>query len=315
MTTDTIPTAKTLEALGTEYLAEMLVQICTGDAELARRLVVLATTAAPRLAAREIRRRLDFIGRSRTYIYSDRRDAFIAEIDNQRRAIRELARHDPGEALDLLWELTALADSVILRCDNSDDTVLDAFRAAGHDLAAIAAESKPDRARLADRTFQAICANSFGQYADLIIMLAPALENEGLERLKARVKEMAEESVPIPPDDERTVITYGPAGPVHEDDLLRFDHELLVLRTLEDIADAQGDVDAYIALQGEANRTVPEVAAEIARRLLAAGRIREAWEAINRSIDRNDRPREGWPKTRAEAIEWVGFSKDAAALC
>jgi hypothetical protein len=129
MTTETIPSAKTLEALGTEYLAEMLVQICTGDAELERRLVVLATTAAPRLAAREIRRRLDFIGRSRTYIYSDRRDAFIAEIDNQRRAIRELARHDPGEALDLLWELTALADSVSLRCDNSDDTVLDAFRA------------------------------------------------------------------------------------------------------------------------------------------------------------------------------------------
>jgi hypothetical protein len=75
MTTETIPSAKNLEALGTEYLAEMLVQICTGDAELERRLVVLATTAAPRLAAREIRRRLDFIGRSRTYITSTRTGA------------------------------------------------------------------------------------------------------------------------------------------------------------------------------------------------------------------------------------------------
>ena len=214
----------------------------------------------------EIRRRLDFIGRSRTYIELERRDAFIADIEKQRRAIREqVAKHDPGDALDLLWQLTELAGSVILRCDNRDDTVLDAFRAACHDLAEIAAESGPNRVKLADRTFQAICANSFGQYADLIIMPAPALEHDGLEHLKARVSEMAQRSVPMPLDNERTVIRHGPAGPVYADDLDRFDHDILILRALEDIADAQGDVDAYIALQGGASRTVPAVAAEIAR--------------------------------------------------
>ena len=308
--------AEGLKALGPECLVELLVQISTGDAAIERRLVELASTAAPRQAAREIRRRLDFISRSRSYIHADRRDAFIADIENQRRAIREqVATNDPGEALDLMWQLTALANSVILRCDSKDDTVLDAFRAACHDLAEIAAESRPDREKLADRTFQAICANSFGQYADLIIMLAPALERDGLEHLKARVHEMAQRSVPIPPDSERTVISYGPAGPVYADDLHRFDHELLVLRALEDIADAQGDVDAYIALQGEASRTVPAVAAEIARRLLAVGRTKEAWEAVNMTVDRRIRRSEEWPTTRAEVIEWLGLSREAAALC
>ena len=308
--------AERLEALGAECLAELLVQITTGDAAIERRLLELASAAAPRQAAREVRRRLDFIGRSRTYIDADRRDAFIADIENQRRTIREqVARNDPGEALDLLWQLTALANSVIIRCDNRDDAVLDAFRAACHDLAEIAAESRPDREKLADQTLQAICANSFGQYADLIIMLAPALEHDGLEHLKARVHEMAQRSVPVPPDNERTVISYGPAGPVHADDLDRFDNELLVLRALEDIADAQGDVDAYIALQGEASRTVPAVAAEIARRLLAVGRTKEAWEAVNMTVDRRDRRSEVWPSTRAEVIEWLGSSEEAAASC
>ena len=308
--------AKRLESLGAQCLAEILVQISTGDAAIERRVLELASAAAPKQAAREIRRRLDFIGRSRTYIDSDRRDAFIADIEKQRRAIREqVARNDPGEALDLLWQLTALAGSVILRCDSRDDTVLDAFRAACHDLAEIAAESGPNRVKLADRTFQAICANSFGQYADLIIMLAPALERDGLEHLKARVSEMAQRSVPMPLDNERTVISHGPAGPVYADDLDRFDHDLLVLRALEDIADAQGDVDAYIALQGEASRTVPAVAAEIARRLLAVGRTKEAWEAVNMTVDRRDRRSEVWPSTRAEVIEWLGLSEEAAASC
>jgi hypothetical protein len=308
--------AKRLEPLGAQCLAEILAQISTGDAAIERRVLELASAAAPKQAAREIRRRLDFIGRSRTFIDSDRRGAFIADIENQRRAIREqVAKHDPDDALELLWQLTALADSVILRCDNRDDAVLDAFRAACHDLAEIAAESGPDRERLADRTFQAICANSFGQYADLIIMLAPALERDGLEHLKTRVHEMAQRSVPVPPDNERTVINYGPAGPVYADDLDRFDHDLLTLRALEDIADAQGDVDAYIALQGEASRTVPAVAAEVARRLLAVGRTKEAWEAVNMTEDRRDRRSEVWPSTRAEVIEWLGLSQEAAASC
>ena len=49
---------------------------------------------------------------------------------------------------------------------------------------------------------------------------------------------------------------------------------------LTEIADMQGDVDAFIAQYEEKTRKVPKIAAEIARRLLSAGRVEEAWQAI-----------------------------------
>ena len=59
-------------------------QISTGDPPIHRRVLELP---APRLRTRrpaKSARRLDFIGRSRTYINSERRDAFIADIEKQR---------------------------------------------------------------------------------------------------------------------------------------------------------------------------------------------------------------------------------------
>ncbi len=90
-----------------------------------------------------------------------------------------MAKHDPGEALDLLWQFTALAGPVFERCDDSSGTVIGEFRAACHDLAEIAASARPDPQALADRTFEAICANDYGQYDDLITLLAPALGPDG----------------------------------------------------------------------------------------------------------------------------------------
>ena len=49
---------------------------------------------------------------------------------------------------------------------------------------------------------------------------------------------------------------------------------------LMEIADALGDVDAYIEQYDEQARKAPKIAAEIALRLLAAGRAQEAWQTI-----------------------------------
>ncbi len=49
-----------------------------------------------------------------------------------------------------------------------------------------------------------------------------------------------------------------------------------VRRALQDLADCEGDVDAYINLVPEGDRTRSFIAAEIGRRLLTAGRGREA---------------------------------------
>ena len=69
----------------------------------------------------------------------------------------------------------------------------------------------PIRGALADRTFSAITANGYGEYDELISLLVPALGPDGIEHLKARVSEMAQRSVPMPLDNERTVIRHGPA--------------------------------------------------------------------------------------------------------
>ena len=55
---------------------------------------------------------------------------------------------------------------------------------------------------------------------------------------------------------------------------------------LTEIADAQGDVDAFIGQSEEKARKVPQIAAEIARRLLSAGpgRAEEAWQATSSTL-------------------------------
>jgi thioredoxin-like negative regulator of GroEL len=84
---------------------------------------------------------------------------------------------------------------------------------------------------------------------------------------------------------------------------------------LEAIADAQDDVDAFIAQQSEKARGVPSVAVEIAQRLLAAGRADEAWAAIN-AVDQEQPgwiPVE-WEQTRFEVLEALGRADEAQAF-
>jgi hypothetical protein len=84
---------------------------------------------------------------------------------------------------------------------------------------------------------------------------------------------------------------------------------------LQEIADAQGDVDAFIAQQSEKGRMVPKVAAEIARRLLKAGRVKEAWTAIN-VVDENGAgwiPYE-WEEVRLDVLGALGRKEEAQAF-
>jgi hypothetical protein len=61
--------AKYLEALGTEPLAQLLIEISTGDAAAKRKLrLALAGAEGPKEAAREIANRLTSIARARTFV-------------------------------------------------------------------------------------------------------------------------------------------------------------------------------------------------------------------------------------------------------
>lgn len=77
------------------------------------------------------------------------------------------------------------------------------------------------------------------------------------------------------------MVGWGSGGPLYADELAGRHRESVIRLALQEIADAQGDVDAFIAQQSEEARRVPKVAAAIAQRLLKAGCVNDAWTAIN----------------------------------
>ena len=316
--------AKNLEALGAERLAEVLIEISVGNAAAKRRLrLELAGAQSPIEVAKELRKRLTTIERSRSFIEWQNRKTLVEDLETQRRAIvDQVASADLAEALELMWRFMALANSVFERCDDSSGTVIGIFHAACRDLGEIAQAAKVAPEVLAERAFNALNENDYGQYDELIWVLSPALGPAGLEQLKERFLELSKAAPDKPKDKDRKVIGWGTGGPLYADEIASRRREGTLRLALQEIADAQGDVDAFIAQQSEKAKTVPRVAAEIARRLLEAGRAKEAWSAIN-AVDEN---RLGWipfeweevrlevmeaqdRKVEAQAFRWQCFER------
>jgi hypothetical protein len=74
-------------------------------------------------------------------------------------------------------------------------------------------------------------------------------------------------------------------------------------------------VDSYIGQFDDEKRSLPNIAAEIARRLLAAGRVEEAWQTLEAAVHRrNGRwswPDFEWEDARIEVLEALGRADDA----
>jgi hypothetical protein len=117
-----------------------------------------------------------------------------------------------------MWRFMELANSVFERCDDSSGTVIGIFHAACSDLGEIASAVKPDAKALAERVFNALNDNDYGQYDDLIEVLAPVLGQQGLEHLKARFIELSKAPVEKPREQDRKVIGWGSGGPFYADE-------------------------------------------------------------------------------------------------
>lgn len=80
-----------------------------------------------------------------------------------------------------------------------------------------------------------------------------------------------------------------------------------VRMALKDIADAMGDVDAFIAQYDPATRMVPKIAADIAARLLAAGRAADALGFVERAeVDKARWISPEWQDARLAVLEALG---------
>ena len=281
--------AKNLETLGAERLAELLIEISTGNAVAKRRLrLELAGQEGPTEVAREVRKRLATIARSRSFVEWHQQQSLVDDLETQRRAIvDQVANHDPSEGLDLTWRFLELARSVYERCEDGGGAAEDVFERAARDLGEIAKSAKPNPMALADEAFQALSANGYGHYDSLIHGLAAPLGQQGLEHLKQRLQS----EVP--------------------------GNSMMRRLALRHIADAQGDVDAWIAQYDAQRRKNPKIAAAIARRLLAANRAAEALQAIDAAEHRSGDPEDWlwrgfeWEDARIEVLEALGHPEDA----
>ncbi|CAN7529026.1 DUF6880 family protein [Rhizobium sp. LjRoot258] len=308
--------AKNLEVLGAERLAELLIEISTGSAATKRRLrIELAGKQSSAEVAREVTKRLSSIERSRSVINWRRVKALKSDLETQRHVILDtIASSDPDEALEVMWRFMGLARSIFERCDDGNGTIMHVFHRTCVDLGTIANAAKPDPRLLAEQTFRALQGNDYGQYDRLIENLSPALGAEGLDRLKSLFDDWAKAPVDTPPEAGRVVIGWGSSRPVYEDEINLRHRNRTIRSALEQIADAQGDVDAFIAQQSEQARSVPMIAAEIAQRLLKADRAGEAWDAINR-VEMKARPSPfEWEEARLDVLEALSRRDEAQAF-
>jgi hypothetical protein len=258
-------TAENLAALGVERLAALLMDLGEADGAVRKRLVLaLAERGGPANLIKAVDRRLTALANSYGEIAWEKEKAYAAEIDGLRRVITQsLAPADAPAAAERLGRLIRLAPAVLQRVDDSSGRFDGLFRAAVTDLGTVwGLIDGLDPEAMAAEALALIQDDHYGFCDDLIAEAAPALGSVGLAALARRAAAAIAE------------LNDGSEAPVRDGPRLG------LLQVLSDVADARGDVDAFIAVQAKlANFDT----AGIASRLIDAGRAAEALNWLDRS--------------------------------
>ncbi len=250
--------APNLVALGAERLAAVLMDVADGDPSLKRRLrMELASEVGADHLANEIAKRLTAIEDRRSRVHWRSYKAFARDLELQRSMIvGPLAEKDAALALQFLWRFLGMAEGLANLVDDGRGQVEEAFRAGVAAAGDIVARARPEPLALAEQVADLLEADSEQVLGDLVTTLAPALDAAGLAALRARLQQLLDTA------------PRGRPG---------------VRAAVQALADAQGDVEGYIATVPEAEARLPMAGAEIARRLLAAGRTEDALAALAHS--------------------------------
>jgi hypothetical protein len=237
-------TPENLARLGAERLAEIVAEAAETRPDLKRRLrMELAAAQGAEHLALELDKRLTTLEGSRGKISWRKRPAFVSDLEILRALIAErLAELDPVAALARMWPFMDLARRLGTRVRDKDGGVAATFDRAAADIGRLLGERGD--ARAIDGLVDAIARNP-AAWADWLPAALASAPKPALEMLLARLR-------------DRQGGSPGWAA------------------ILRQVADAGGDVDAYLAtFTAQAVRT-PAIAAEAAQRLLGAGRVEEA---------------------------------------
>jgi hypothetical protein len=298
-------TIATLADLGPQKLAALLLTEAAGNKQL-KQAIELAISAeqGPAKLGASVRKRLASFARSRSLPSYERGRELIAELDGLRTMIAEtIGAENPGLAFDLLWELIELHPSILELVDDSSGRVGDLFTTACNDLGPLAERAIIDPDTLAAIVFQKIISNYCGIYDGLIRSFEAALGQKGRAKLRElllqRQHQYLTDKISTDASDRR-------------DSTLR-----CLILALREIAEIEGDTDAFIdTYQGRDLRN-SHFASEIALQLLRAGRAEEALGYLDRAQPSEQNRHFGqhrWTEVRIAALDAVQRIDEAQAL-
>ncbi|WP_292083083.1 MULTISPECIES: DUF6880 family protein [unclassified Brevundimonas] len=300
--------AASLVHLGAPRLADLLIEAGAGNPNLKRRLrLELAAEAGPDVLALEIDKRITALAAARTRVSWRKRGELIEDLNAHfRMTVERLSPEAPAEALAVLIRWFDLYPGLAARVKDTRGELPAAFEAAAPDLFALA-EAGGDKALqdLVDALERR--PQDYGRWISAASdALGPVAARRLLDGLDASARKT-------------------PAG----------------RNLLRRLADRAGDLDLWLSLVTPEQAGSPDIAADIARRLLDAGRVAEARAALeaplrpsplNRRWTFGHNPKEGAPRLtpaweaasidvleaegnrqEAQDLRWTLFERDLAA--
>lgn len=275
--------AENLETLGAARLAVLVMDLVQGNAALQRRArMELSAAQGPKDIAADLRKRFVSLRRSTSYVDWRKQKAFVKDLANLLAMIETgVATQDADEAFDLAWSFLQLAPSIHARTDDSNGAIGDILRDAVRLIATLASRINISSNVLAERILDAVAEAGYGEFDGIIPALADALGPDGLDHLKTITEAWAAAG-----PTAQEIARYRGLGLMSSPEAsARRNMDSTRSIILADIADAQRDVDAYMARYTAEQLTYGTIAPDVARRLLDAGRVQEAFDTLTRARD------------------------------
>ena len=287
------PPLAQVAGLGADRLAEILVDHAVHDPGLEQTLrLALAAQASSADLAHILDREVDTIGAQR-HRWSDGDDRDLAHgIGRIRAAVaRDLLPRAPRTAAEIYLRLIRLHPTITAQVRDSNGVVGDAVEDVVADFGLACAALPPvDRRKLPAEVTALLLADDTGVCRRLIRACKGGLGTEGLAELHRLFRAGLDGA--------------GPAGGAQ--------HRGACLQGLAEVADLQGDVDAFIEVQelaGAGDRAVMP----IAERLVSVGRLGEALQRLEQATGGEHRI-DGLDDLRIEVLDRLGRVDDAQVM-
>jgi hypothetical protein len=301
-----------LETLGAEQLAALLMEVSMGSADIKRRLrLELSHKLGPNELAQDVRKRLTALRRSTSFVSWRKRKALIKDLNIQvSMVVEKIAPEDPNVAFDLLWQFIEIAPSVYSRVDDSKGDIYDVFRSALNHFKEITPHARLDKEVLADRVWDVIQDNDYGEWDGIIALMAHTLGPSGLAQLTANVEAYAITLIENDGDDHEAIQFLRQLR--GDNDHAAHRKARFVKSCLQEIAAAAGDMKAYVAQYSNIDLKRNSIAAEVAMLLINNAKAEEALELLlSAQHGEHDSGQDAWDTAYITCLTALGRTENA----